>query len=371
LPFFDPRVAALVLGLMGLSAPPPPLPATAVVTVEALEVFDEPDERTFASGQLARGDRVVVRAIGNDGWLTIDPPPQSFDWIDGAAIAQAATGSEARVALVRTQVRSGIPGARMPGPPRGYLARGTTVRLLSHPPLTLGRGSSARTWRAIVPTLNKVGHIRAEGVEWVASPPHERPQEARASFAADTGPDQPPAAIAAEIARIETSHRSILRGPIDQWRLKPIQARYDALRKRANDPASEQAIGARLALVAKHAEAAKAARQFEMILERSRARDRKLALYLRRVVQQELPRERPYDAKGLIQPSSREVDGQRVYALIGPDGNTQAYLDIPAGLNPAPLVARRVGVRGKMHYDENLRARLIAVQDLDPLDIGR
>jgi hypothetical protein len=64
------------------------------------------------------------------------------------------------------------------------------------------------------------------------------------------------------------------------------------------------------------------------------------------------------------------VDGQKVYALIGPDGNTQAYLDIPAGLDVAHLVARRVGVRGRMHYDENLRARLIAVRDLDPLDRG-
>ncbi|MBV8554966.1 MAG: hypothetical protein JO116_05330, partial [Planctomycetaceae bacterium] len=60
--------------------------------------------------------------------------------------------------------------------------------------------------------------------------------------------------------------------------------------------------------------------------------------------------------------------GQRVFALIGPDGSTVAYLDIPPGLDVRPLVARRVGVRGTIHYNEDLRARLIAVRDLEPLD---
>jgi len=80
---------------------------------------------------------------------------------------------------------------------------------------------------------------------------------------------------------------------------------------------------------------------------------------------------RPYDAEGLFQPSARKVNGQKVFALIGPEGTTQAYLDVPAGLDAAPLLARRVGVRGDILYSDSLRARLISVRDLDPLEDDR
>ena len=95
------------------------------------------------------------------------------------------------------------------------------------------------------------------------------------------------------------------------------------------------------------------------------------AAFLRRLAHAEQPLERPYDAEGLVQPSSRMVGGQKVFALIGPEGTTLAYLDLPAGLDASHLVARRVGVRGSIPYDEDLRARLIAVEDIDPLERRR
>ena len=64
----------------------------------------------------------------------------------------------------------------------------------------------------------------------------------------------------------------------------------------------------------------------------------------------------------------RQVDGRRVYALIGPEGVPVAYLDIPAGLDARPVLAKRVGVRGSVSYDEHLGSRLIAVRDLEALE---
>jgi hypothetical protein len=73
-------------------------------------------------------------------------------------------------------------------------------------------------------------------------------------------------------------------------------------------------------------------------------------------------------AEGLVQPSSRQVEGRRVYALIGSEGSPIAYLDIPAGMDARPLVAKRVGVRGAVRHDETLGSKLIAVRDLESLE---
>ena len=74
---------------------------------------------------------------------------------------------------------------------------------------------------------------------------------------------------------------------------------------------------------------------------------------------------------GLIQASSRKVGGQKVFALIGRDGATQAYLDIPPGIDVKGLRTHRVGVRGAVHYDETLRSRVINVREVEALDAAR
>lgn len=367
--WFDSRTAVLVLGLLviGPAGFAAERPRAADVIAPELDVFDEPDERSVASGQLQQGDRVMVRAVGTNGWLTIEAPPGSFLWIDQAAIDPPAGLGLARVDVAETQVRSGLAEARMPGPPRKSLSRGQVVRLIDRPPLTVGK----RTWRAIAPLAGELRHIRAEGVEWAPSStpaPAEPGQETQATFSAEGSLPDPPPEIAAQMAQIEQSHRAILRDSIEHWRLDSIRLRYENLLKLATDPASNRAIQARLDMVAQHEAAAESARRIEAVLEKSRNRDRKLALYLRRLAMAEEPQKRPYDAKGMIQPSSRKVDGQKVFALIGPEGTAVAYLNIPAGLDPSRLTARNVGVRGSVRYNESLRAQLITVHDLEPLD---
>lgn len=384
MPLIDPRLAALglVLGLLGAGAPGPgsAQPYEAEVVVEELDIFDEPDAQTVASGQLHRGDLVVVQAEEPGGWLAIEPPQGSFDWVEQAAIRRTAGRSTAQVVAARVQVRAGHPEARLPGVPRGTLARGATVQLVDRPPLVWG----GKTWRAIAPTAGEVRHVRSVGVDTGADPrrrggTRSAPVETRAdivpgshgktSAPAGSQPLPPPTpAIAHQVAQIEASHRSAVSAPIEQWELTSIRQRYEELLKGVTDSASGKAIRARLEIVEAQAEAAEAARRIDAILERSRRRDRTLALYLRRLAQAGQPHERPYDAEGMIQPSSRKVDGQKVFALIGPEGTAIAYLDIPAGLDVSTLIARQVGVRGSSRFDENLRARLISVRDLDALD---
>ena len=177
-----------------------------------------------------------------------------------------------------------------------------------------------------------------------------------------------PPELAAEIAPIDASYRSVLSQPLERWRLEPIRASYESLLGRTTDPAAQATIRARLDRVRRHADAAEAARTFQEILERSRRRDREVAAIRSRLRTDERRLARPYDAEGLMQPSARKINGQKVFALIGPEGTTQAYLEVPAGLDASPLLSRRVGVRGEIQYSDSLRARLITVRDLDPLE---
>lgn len=365
------RFAVLALGFAeppGAAAPPP---ERATVAGKAVDVFDEPDDRSLPAGRLVRGDRVEILGAGPAGWLVIAPPPGSFDWIEESAIRTRPGGTEAEVDVARTGVRVGHPAARMPGGVRASLSRGAVVRLADHPPLSLGRGSAARTWRAIAPAPGDVRYLHAEALNRRSPTPTrpEAPAETRASFVAPPTPSAMPASISSEVTQIESTHRAILRQPIGDWRLDPIRQRYTALMKdQAADPQAAAAIKVRLDVLDHEQSAAESVRKIEAILERCRTRERNLDLYRRRIDQAEAPTERPYLAKGLMQPTSRWVDGQKVFALIGSEGTPVAYLRLPAGLDPTPVMLRRVGVRGSLHYDEQLRARLIHVHDLDPID---
>jgi hypothetical protein len=373
------RIGAVIACLAGPGPVPPvspaDLPAKGEVVAAVLDVFDEPDDRAVASRRLQRGDRVTVRDSDRPGWLAIDPPPGSFCWIDESAVGAADALGRARVTADGALVRSGHPLARMPGEPWRELARGTVVQLLKYAPLAPGQGPQRRTWRAIVPPQGDVRHVHASGIQIREEPRPDGaspPAEIRTGYA-PPGP-QPQAQrpvspdITDAIARIKSLHRAALRAPVEQWRLDDVRERYEALLKNVTDSAAGSVIRARLDEVARQQAIARDAREIETLLARSRRRDATVALDQRRVADAQKPQARAYDVEGLIQPSSRKIEGRKVFALIGRDGATQAYLDIPPGIDVKGLMTRRVGVRGSVNYDAALRARIIAVREVEALD---
>jgi hypothetical protein len=150
-----------------------------------------------------------------------------------------------------------------------------------------------------------------------------------------------------------------------------VRTRYEALLKSVTDPDATRIIRARLDVVGREEELASTVREFERVLDKSRLRDREVDRIEKRLAAAEQPGRRPFVAEGLVQTSSRRIDGKRVLALIGPEGAALAYLDVPDGLDVRPLLSRRVGVRGDMHYNEALHARLISVRSIEPLDVER
>lgn len=362
------RITAMLLGLSGLPGTPAELPADGEVARATLAAHLEPDPASVAPERLRKGDRVrVVDADPGSGWLTIEPPGSAFEWVERSSVRKVSVGV-GRVIAPETVARAGIAGARMPGPPRSVLVRGATVRLLDRPGLVVGTGRKATTWLAVAPRPGEVRYVRADGL--VARRPGqtpEPPRETRVAFEEARSPGSG-TALPPEVAAIESEHRAALDQPIERWQFGQIKSRYERLLERSPDPATADAVRARLAVVARHEEIARSARAFRALLERSRRRDQEVALTLHRLAELDQPGRRPFVAEGLIQPSSRLVDGHRVYALIGANGEPIAYLDVPPGLDARPALAKRVGVRGSVRYNESLGSRLIAVKDLEPLE---
>ena len=186
------------------------------------------------------------------------------------------------------------------------------------------------------------------------------------------GPGSLPPGVAAEIGagRREAPRDRSAGQPIEQWRFDGVRAEYQSILKRSGDnPAVEEALRCRLARVTRHEQAAAAAREFQEVLDRTRRRDAEVDRLERRLAAVDRYRTVTYHAIGFVQPSSRLLDGRKLHALIARDGRTIAYLDLPPGLDVEAIGTRRVGVRGAVHYNQELGTRLITVRDLEP--VGR
>ena len=357
-----PMLPTLAL-LIGLAGP------TAEVTAPTLDVFDAPGGAATRTGRLRRGSKVVVRGERGE-WLEIAPPPGSFSWVDEDAIREDADGG-GRVIAAQAEVRTGRPGARLPGPPGVVLNRGQAVRLLPRKPLTLGEGKGSRTYRAIEPPADELRFVRVEGVDLgYASTPIDPRMRRIAQETVEPGIDSqipPPPEVAAELGRIESDHRRALRGSLETWRLEPVCAAYRQLLAAQASPAARDAVQARLDQAERQARLAKDARTLRSLLEQSRRLDPVLKGTRALLHGPARSTARDFDARGLLQPSSKQVEGQHLFALIGPDGVTVAYIDVPPGLDADRLVGHQVGVRGKPRPRLDLSARLLEVQDLEDL----
>ncbi len=205
---------------LGGSAAGPAHVIGAEVRADQLDVFDRPDDKGFITGRVHRGDRLRIcadRSAGT-GWLAIVPLSTAIFWIEQSSLesddepattADAVEHDHAKMAWVdqpRAPIRSGQPQARLPGPPVGFLPKGTMVQLVDRPPLVLGDGPKKTHWLAIVPPPDQVSFVHAAGIRWVTpTPPVPPAAETRASF------EQPsPAPVAAQGGLGNASHTFLL-----------------------------------------------------------------------------------------------------------------------------------------------------------------
>jgi hypothetical protein len=348
------------------------------VVADGLELFVEPDGASYSVGSLERDEIVRVLRPEPGGWLAVEPPEGAFVWVDEADL-EVNDDRHALVAVPQAATRAGRPGVRLPGPPLVVLSEGSSVTFLEVEPLSLRVRGRPRVFRAVAVPEGTAYYVRADGLRLSGGATATRPAASSAAAPrsalpmalASVGPaidaTRLGASEAATLRAVEVEHRSVLRQPIDRWQLERVRVGYQGLRDRAADGEVGAALGARLALVARQDAAAKAARALDDRLGASRRLDEELGA-AEKAIAASLPEPRvPFDAVGLVQPSSKLVDGNRVFALVGPDGRTTAYLRFPPGVLRDDNVAQRVGVRGSARYDETLQAQVIEVRELETL----
>jgi hypothetical protein len=355
----------LLLGFMGQ-------PEEGTVIVDTLDAFVTNDPSAIIAERFSRGESVrVLEQKSKAGWLTVAPAASAFAWIERDAVRE--DQGQARVTVPRAVTRIGIAGARVAGPPGPSLEQDAEVRLLDRPALTLpGPSGTAIVWLAIAPPADSVRYVQAEGVRLTKPvyPTIESPKETRVAFEEDASQEASslPPELAAEIARVEAEHHAAISGPVDTWRLEPVRSRLEFLLKKASTPEAVAAIQARLNVVEKHDAIAQSARSFKTVLESSRRRDQRAVRAAKKLADVDLPEHEPFVVQGLLQPSSRQVEGRRVFSIIGSQGAPVAYLDVPPGLDVHRMLAKQVGVHGSVRFNESLRSRLITVRDVEPLE---
>ena len=104
----------------------------------ALAVFDEPDLTSAAPSSCGGATGSPSATSRREGWFTIDPPPDTFSWIEQAAIEAGDTDGTPRGCRVARPGPLGAARRQDAGPSPGDLAQGTAVRLLDRPPLLIG-----------------------------------------------------------------------------------------------------------------------------------------------------------------------------------------------------------------------------------------
>jgi hypothetical protein len=184
-----------------------------------------------------------------------------------------------------------------------------------------------------------------------------------------------PPAITSELTTIDAKRLEIETGtPIERWRFDDVRARYQSLLRTAlGDSVVENVIRERLEILTRREHAAEAATTIHTILAQSHNRDQDIVelRHRLRTSARKFARSRSYQATGFMQSSAQKIDGHKLFLLVGRNGETVAYLDIPPGLDPEPVLAHKVGVRGAAHYNGELQSRLITVRDLEKIDASR
>jgi hypothetical protein len=364
----------VVLILLTGAAPPAQTsaPSTGRVIVDSAEVFDRADATGFVVAELARGSSVTIDHDAGEGWLAIEPPATVFCWLDEGALDRSTPGL-ARVVVDSVSPRSANPLARLPGLPLSPLRRGDEVTVLGRKPRVVPQSDGARVFVAIEPPAGQrfyvpSSSIRADsGESGVLSAPRVQieavPIDSALLSPGNLLPSALPPALAADLARVETAQRAILRGALETWDLDAVKRSYQDLANRYRDPDSRALLEARIARVDQQSHLAQQARRFEMLVRESRSRD--VSKPVGRPIEPAAAID--YDAVGMLQPSSKLVDGKQVYSLVGENGTPTAYLSVRPGIRAERYLSSLVGVRGQVQYDSYLRNRVIDVEDLTPI----
>ncbi len=164
---------------------------------------------------------------------------------------------------------------------------------------------------------------------------------------------------------LESRFRVLMSEPLISWDFRPILLACEMLSTRELTATQAGRLNRLKTIVERQEEIGRSSREFWNSMRRSRSHDPAGQTPKSAVTSRTTPR---FDISGLILPSRRDVDGHVLYNLIGETGLTIAYLKMPPAAPVEKWLGKKVGIRGRVRYHEDLRGRLVTVQDVELLE---
>ncbi len=152
--------AQLPIGPPGAAAAPGE-PVEMTIFADKVEIRSGPTLKHYATGELHKGERVLVRRDWREqpGWLQINPPPGSFSWIRASCV----TVANERTGIVNKDTAI-IPGSSLVSQKSDVetvtVKPGTQVEILSKPTVM-----DNESWLQITPPPTDVRYIPAAAVQ--------------------------------------------------------------------------------------------------------------------------------------------------------------------------------------------------------------
>ena len=158
---------ALLFALGSLAKADPPAPYETTITVPEVEVRAGPSPQFYATMKLRQGERVRVVEQRDGGWLAVEPPPGSFNWINERFIERATPTSSTGVVVSENPIQTRI-GSQLSNTEPNALGvkvpRGTQIVILSNRAAYSGEGG----WLPIQPPPKELRYIPADAAKTMA-----------------------------------------------------------------------------------------------------------------------------------------------------------------------------------------------------------
>gem|GEM_PF-5832118 len=164
---------------------------------------------------------------------------------------------------------------------------------------------------------------------------------------------------------LESRFRVLMSEPLISWDFRPVLLACETLSTRELTATQAGRLNRLKTIVERQEEIGRSSREFWNSMRRSRSHDPGGRNEAASVTTRKTPR---FDISGLLLPSRRDVDGHLLYNLIGETGLTIAYLKMPPAAPVEKWLGKKVGIRGRVRYHEDLRGRLVTVQDVELLE---
>jgi hypothetical protein len=369
-------------GRHGARLPGPPgvdLPSGTTVWILSREPLVIPQRQGLMTWRAIEPPAVEPRFLRKESLRKIaerkEPEPDGFVAAKGPGMLAATDQPDAQEFSDQSPRSSESPKKPTKGPeePMGKLAEDRSTRsgeqMADQPPSiddleildipqTLSGGSSAPIDNGVVdtpvrPSMPKIAPIADVGSD-ANSPP-----------AGPVSPLELPSDPDAALETLESRFRVIMSEPLISWDFRPVLLACETLGRRELSAGQASRLNRLKTLAERQEEIGRSSREFWNSMRRSRSHDPANQIQATPVAARSASR---FDISGLLLPSQRDVDGHVLYNLIGDSGLTIAYLKLPPAAPVEKWLGKKVGIRGRVRYHEDLRGRLVTVQDVEILE---